>query len=186
MDDFALDSTDPLVRQVHEQGFATFGALCEHVRALAYRRTQGSDVLDVLVEGCGTCSSKHRLLATVAQACGHPEVQLTIGIYEMSESNTPGVGAALLAASLTSLPEAHCYLTVEGHRLDFTGLTEGSSSPYDHLLAEHLVSPDELPTRKLALHRQVLHEWAIARALSPEVVWEAREAAIVALATRSP
>jgi hypothetical protein len=44
-------------------------------------------------------SLSHQLLAAVAQDCGHSEVQLTVGIYEMSEENTPGVGTVLNANS---------------------------------------------------------------------------------------
>jgi hypothetical protein len=43
------------------------------------------------------------------------EVQLTVGIYEISEENTPGVGTVLNAASLTSIPEAHCYCPLKAN-----------------------------------------------------------------------
>jgi hypothetical protein len=54
---------------------------------------------------------------------------------KMSEDNTPGVGTMLNAASLTSIPEAHCYLSIEGERFDFTGLSADIASPFAALLA---------------------------------------------------
>jgi hypothetical protein len=136
----------------------------------------------VLRERCGTCSSKHQLLAAVAHECGHVEVQLVVGIYEMSEHNTPGVGPVLGAASLSSIPEAHCYLVVAGERLDFTGLRSGSSSPFDALLTEHVVLPADLPEAKGNLHRRAITTWSDALGISTARAWDIREACIAALA----
>jgi hypothetical protein len=71
----------------------------------------------------------------------------------MSEDNTPGEGAVLNAASLTSIPEAHCYLSIEGERFDFTGLPAGSASPFAALLAEYPVSPTNLSQIKAQRHQ---------------------------------
>jgi len=169
-----------LCSEVKQFGFARFGELAEHVRALPYRRVESRDAAAVLRERCGTCSSKHRLLALVAHESGRLEVQLTIGIYEMSERNTPDV-AGVLSASLPFIPEAHCYLTVHGERLDFTGLPAGATSPFDSLLLERFALPGELPSLKNSLHREFLDRWAHARGLSADDVWSTREACIAAL-----
>jgi hypothetical protein len=141
--------------------------------------------LTVLRQGCGTCSAKHQLLATIAQDCGHSEVQLTVGIYEMSEENTPGVGTVLNAASLTSIPEAHCYLSIEGERFDYTDLSAGSSSPFAALLAEYTVSPTNLPQVKVELHQRAIAAWASDHGISKEAAWATREACIAALAANA-
>src|SRR5262245_19598688 len=127
---FSISHAGMLCEEVLTRGFSTFDRLAEHVRSLPYgRASHATDSLSVLREERGTCSAKHRLLAAVAHECGHLEVQLVVGIYEMSEQNTPGVGPALRSASLSTIPEAHCYLAVAGERLDFTGLSSGSASP---------------------------------------------------------
>lgn len=165
------------------RGFESFESLAEHVRSLPYgRTTTAADPSVVLRQGRGTCSGKHRLLASVAHDCGHTEVLLTVGIYEMSEENTPGVGDVLNEASLPSIPEAHCYLSIEGERYDFTGLPAGSCSPFAALLAEYSVSPQDLPEFKVELHKRVIAAWASERLISKEAVWAAREACIAALA----
>jgi hypothetical protein len=165
-------------------GFISFEQLAEHVRLLPYARTVNSqDLFAVLREGRGTCSSKHRLLAAVAQDSGRYDVKLTIGIYEMCEENTPGVGGVLSAASVTSIPEAHCYLSVEGERLDFTGVAPGSLSPFTALIAESIVPPHDLIETKNRLHRQVLAAWANAHGSTVDWAWATREACIAALST---
>jgi hypothetical protein len=143
--------------------------------------SNAAEALSVLREHKGTCSSKHRLLAEVARDCGHPEIELVVGIYAMSEANTPGVGAVLRAASCVSIPEAHCYLRVGVARFDFTGLAEGHESPFASLLEEHVVPPESLATAKPSLHRLALDRWAPTVGRSPATAWSLREACIAAL-----
>lgn len=166
-------------------GFIDFEQLAEFVRSLPYRRTtKPDDPLAVLRENCGTCSSKHQLLALVAKECGHVEIELTIGLYKMSERNTPGVGAVLRSASLTYIPEAHCYLTVGAKRYDFTGLPQGKASPFDSLMAERRVMPERLSETKVQLHKQAIASWAATVGISAATAWATREACIEALAAK--
>lgn len=161
----------------------TFIELAEYVRSLPYgRTTRPGDPWAVLAERRGTCSAKHQLLATVARDAGRAEVRLTVGVYSMSEGNTPDVGAVLAAAGVPSIPEAHCYLTVGGRRFDFTGLAGGKESPFAALIEEHVVAPTELPARKRAIHARALARWARAAGLSEAAAWSLREACIAALA----
>ena len=183
---FRISGSSALCDDVRFLGFESFEQLAEHVKKLPYGRTAYSnEPLAVLRQGRGTCSAKHQLLAAVAQDCGHSEVQLTVGIYEMSEENTPGVGTVLNAAALTSIPEAHCYLSIEGERFDFTGLPAGSLSPFAALLSEYTVSPINLPQVKVALHQGAIAAWASNHGISKEVAWAAREACIAALAANA-
>lgn len=178
--DFELGSSS-LCREVKKFGFTRFDELAEHVRSLPYGRPKSLEPLAVLSEQCGTCSSKHQLLAQVAQESGQPQVQLTIGIYEMSERNTPGVADVLAAAQMSFIPEAHCYLTVEGERLDFTGICAGASSPFESLLCELCVAPARLQQTKVLLHKEFLNQWSYAHRRSSEELWRVREACIAAL-----
>ena len=183
---FRISGGSALCEYVRSLGFDSFEHLAEHVRKLPYGRTSNAqDPLTVLRQGRGTCSAKHQLLAAVAQDCGHSEVQLTVGIYEMSEDNTPGVGKVLNAASVSSIPEAHCYLSIEGERFDFTGLPVGNSSPFEVLIAEYDVSPPHLQHIKIGLHKDAIAAWAKDHGISKEAAWATREACIAALAARS-
>ena len=182
---FRISGASALCEEVRSRGFESFEHLAEYVCKLPYRRTSNAqDPLAVLRQECGTCSAKHQLLAAVAQDCGHTEVQLRVGIYEMSEDNTPGVGAVLNEASLTSIPEAHCYLSIEGERFDFTGLCAGHSSPFAALLADYVVFPANLPQIKVELHKEAIAAWARDRGISKEAAWATREACIAALAAK--
>jgi hypothetical protein len=168
------------------RGFGTFDALAGFVRDLPYGRPRNAhDCLAVLEEGRGTCSAKHRLLAAVAHECSHPEVRLTIGIYEMCEANTPGVGAVLRNAGFSSIPEAHCYLTVDRERFDYTGIPWGPVSPFTCLIEEHFVAPADLLQLKERFHRKAIAAWAVKLGRAVSDAWETREACIAAITANS-
>ncbi|MDN3517515.1 hypothetical protein QWY84_07840 [Aquisalimonas lutea] len=180
--DFSIEGEGPVAMEVRRRGFDRFLALGEHVARLPYGRPACSnDVLTVLKEQRGTCSSKHRLLAAVAQECGHVEVELVVGLYAMCEQNTPGIGTVLEPAGFDYIPEAHCYLRLGGRRYDFTGLSSGSTSPFEALLSEHVVSTVHLADEKERIHRDAVQRWADSHAVSFADAWALREACIQAL-----
>jgi hypothetical protein len=183
---FSLNPRHLLGHACLARGLRTFDEAARHVEALTYSRPTGGDVAAVLTEGAGTCSSKHRFLAQLAHENGRHEICLTVGIYMMEERNTPGVGLTLAAAGLDSLPEAHCYLALDGYRHDFTGLARGEAAPLESLVSEYQVTPAALPAFKVREHRHFLSDWALRRGLDPDTVWRTREACIAALVGRTP
>ena len=183
---FAITANGPVSAEIVRSGFHEFRAVAERVRAIPYGRPANpTDVLSVFRENVGTCSSKHRLLAATAHECGHREVDLIVGVYEMAEDNTPGVGPILSLVTLRSIPEAHCYLRIAGCRHDFTGLPSGRSSPFDSLLSEEAVLPEDLPVAKIAIHEKAMASWALRHGVPLSRAWRIREACIEALATNN-
>ena len=167
-------------------GARDFRSAGRYVKALPYgRNSDRSDPRLVLGEGRGTCSTKHALLAQVAVEQGF-DVRLVIGIYEMTGRNTPGVGAVLKRHGLSVLPEAHCYLSYRGQRIDLTRALEGPAEPIKRFLYEEEISPAQIGDYKLELHRRWLGDWASrsssARGLDPDLLWKIREECIAALA----
>lgn len=184
--DFPLTGSGPLCSAVRAVGLESFADVAEFIRALPYGRVADhEDQAGILRARTGTCSSKHRFLAALAHECGRMDVSLTVGLYEMSERNTPGVGPLLAAARVDAIPEAHCYLTCEGRRYDFTGLASGPSSPFDSLMDERSVAPDDLPSVKLEYHRAAIARWATKVGLDFEHAWQLREACIATLANNT-
>jgi hypothetical protein len=182
---FPLRRGDPLCEPVIAAGFERLDQVAAHLWSLPYRRPAGSGhPLAVLREGCGTCSGKHQLLARLAQASGRFDVVLTLGVYDMDEDNTPGVGEVLAAAGVRHLPEAHCYLTVDHQRLDYTGLPRGKRSVFSALVQEHFPRPDDLVERKAAVHGAALAAWAGQHGWPVDRAWALREACITALVQR--
>lgn len=165
-------------------GCASYRDAARALHELPYgRNADRSDYRLVLSEGRGTCSTKHALLAAVAREQDLP-VALHIGIYDMTEANTPGVGRVLSAHGLPSLPEAHCYLAYAGLRVDVTRAGVSPEAAIGPFRQEWSIEPSQIGAYKVALHQRYLRAWLTERrdlGLCFEELWEIREACILAL-----
>jgi len=105
----ALIAYKELSQKIIKIGCESYHDACRYVWKLPYGRTSDSSNWRlVLSENVGTCSTKHVLLSVLAREL-ELEIDLTLGIYPMKESNTPGVGGILLLENMEYIPEAHCY-----------------------------------------------------------------------------
>ncbi len=149
------------------------------------RNSHRSDFLLVLPEERGTCSTKHALLAAVARE-QNLLIVLTLGIYEMHERNTPGVGIVLDQHGLSAIPEAHCYLAYQGVRIDITRSGAEPTEPISRFLYEEAIVPEQIGDYKVQLHQRFLCDWIAEKgsptSLSFAEIWRIREKCIAALA----
>jgi len=183
-----LGTGGPTTAAFVELGISRFRDAARFVASLPYgRNSNRSDHLVVLRENKGTCSTKHSLLARLAQEQNLP-IALCIGIYEMDGRNTPGVGAVLEEHGLTSIPEAHCYLKCGSKRFDVT-LPGGNVArePIDRVFVEVEISVEQIGRYKVQLHQEFMHRWmkavSLPRAFTFADLWAVREACIHALET---
>lgn len=169
-----------------DRGIRHFQSAAEFVNGLPFGRNAAcADKMAVLREGRGTCSTKHALLRRLALE-QNLEINLVLGIYVMSEQNTPGVGDVLAKYGLTALPEAHCYLRSGKRRIDVTRVTERDAvERIAQFLHEETISPDQIGEYKADVHRKFLEKWVASSDLNVtytlEELWTIREECIAAL-----
>jgi hypothetical protein len=179
-----LDAVGPDSEAFLRAGCESYRTAARYLHELPYgRNADRADFRSVLSEKRGTCSTKHALLAAVAREQGLP-VSLTVGIYDMSEANTPGVGRVLSAHGLESLPEAHCYLRYAGHRVDVTRSGVVPQEAIRHFHDEWTIEPFQIGAHKVALHQRYLRAWLREHGelpLSFDELWRVREECILAL-----
>jgi hypothetical protein len=165
---------------------ADLRAAGQHVCVLPYGRNgHPDDPLAVLTELRGTCSTKHALLRRLAIEQGI-DLVLVLGIYQMTERNTPGVGSVLQRHGLKTLPEAHCYLRVGDQRIDVTRQRARTGlEPISHFLHEEEIDPSQTTLYKIGVHQSFLKQWITERRglgqLSLASIWAIREECIAAL-----
>lgn len=177
-----LRASGPVSQAALGLGLSDLRALAEHVRRLPYGRPEDrEEPVGVLRDQRGTCSGKHQLLARAARECGQDQVLLVVGVYRMGPTNTPGVAPILRAAGVSWIPEAHCYLAVDGRRYDFTGLPAGAKSPFDTLMSEYEVMPNALVSTKRRVHEEAIAAWARRTGRVFRDAWALRESCIAAL-----
>lgn len=171
--------------QLYGLGCKDFHQACHYVWQLPYgRNTDRADWRLVLKEQKGTCSTKHALLKALADELSL-DIRLTVGIYKMSESNTPGVGAELKRHGLPYIPEAHCYLRTNSQHFDFTKKQHQIAQPIDEFLLELDIKTDEIGAHKVSIHQEFIknhtsHCDAFSH-VSFEDLWHIRESCITAI-----
>src|SRR5207249_9809588 len=154
----ALSNDGPITRLFRKAGVDDFAGAARYLLNVPYGRiTERSRFWLVLREGRGTCTTKHALLAELARE-QDIDVSLILGIYEMNERNTPGVGRVLRKYGLESIPEAHCYLAHKGGGIDITGVPAGAEL-IDSFLHEEPITVDQIGAYKNDRHERVLRVW---------------------------
>lgn len=179
-----LESNDPLTLLLKSKGLQDWGALSDFVKNIPYGRNENrTDFSLVIKEHQGTCSSKHAFLKKVAELNQLDHIELILGMYKMSETNTPKIGKQLTSNNLSYIPEAHCYLKIAGKRVDLTNATSAIEPIEKDILEELNIRPQQVATFKVNYHQTYLKEWIKSEKLpmSFEKVWAIRELCIANL-----
>lgn len=179
--DMAISLEGPLSQGCLNEGLVTFRDACRFVRDLPYGElAEKNNWADTLTQKMGTSSTKHSFLKALADELGIG-IKLMLGIYSMTEQNTPGVGAVLSKYRMQSLPEAHCYLEYEGERLDFTRnyFDNDFMEPILSFIHEEPIEADNAPSYKKALHQNIIRQRFGNDRF--EHIWRIRERCIAAL-----
>lgn len=183
---FLIKAGAPLSQHCQELAILDFHGAVDYIFKLPYRRNSSKENLTlVFSEKCGVCSTKHAALAALALENDFKKLKLIIGIYQMNEKNTPGVGEVLGKSKLAFMPEAHTYLVFENERIDITRQVETEESPFVSLLLEKEIQPSQIGKFKVGLHQEFLKKWILENEMeySLDEIWKIREDCIHALST---
>lgn len=168
-------------KQCIDLGLSDFRLACRHVRDLPYGELDHqNNWINTLSEGKGTSCTKHAFLKILADENDIP-IDLVLGVYAMTEQNTPGVGVILNKYRMQSIPEAHCYFLYEGQRVDLTRhyFDIDFIEPIKSFIYEEIIQPENAQDYKLAIHKRVICErFGESRF---EHIWKIREHCIAAL-----
>jgi hypothetical protein len=163
------------------KGITTFQEACEHVASLPYgRNSNKADVLCILIEEKGTCSTKHVFLQRLAEDLDLNRVKLFIGVFRMNKFVFPKLDEILGESGLSYIPEAHNYLRVDGTIHDYTMPGNSAIQFEEELMFEQEMSAVELNDFKVPFHREFLQRWIETNNVpySLDEVWDIRERCI--------
>lgn len=179
-----LTATDELTLSITRSGITDFTALVKAVHLLPYgRNTDRADLTQVWTEQRGTCSSKHAFLKLVAADNNIDDVQLKVCIFKMNSSNTPAIADILAAHEIEYIPEAHCYLVVDGQAIDITFQDSDIEQLSEYILEEQIVEADFVISEKVQYHKSYLQGWLLEQQLPYDLLefWSVREQCIARL-----
>ncbi len=197
-----LNSKDKLISLTISLGIKNWNELTNYVQNLPYGRNENRhDLSLILKEQKGTCSLKHAFLKKIADFNQLENIKLYIGIYEMNNSNTPKIGNILseneFEYRLDYIPEAHCYLKVNGIEHDFTNNDSDFEKLKNDILEEIEIEAYQVNQFKVSYHQDFLKKWVKEQnikqntkqnkmsdnVISFDNIWQLREQCISALAS---
>lgn len=156
-----------------------YHAVTYYIWKLPYKRISNPNHIGgVILEGRGTCSSKHAFLAALAEEHGQTELVLQIVLFRMHGKNTPSIVELLDQYKVESFPEAHTRLIYRRDVFDFTFPTLSIAIDPQDILELHTANPLNLRTLKSTLHNEIIIQWSQKLGINPEVLVKLREACI--------
>lgn len=162
-----------------------FTAASAFVKNLPYRRNSDkNDLLCVLKDAGGTCSTKHAILKRLAEENSMRDLKLMLGIFMMNGQNTPKIVTVLDKHQLNQMPEAHNYIRENDEILDFTSRNSTPEDFISYVVKEIEIEPDQITDFKINYHQNFLHQYLKENSgipYSPPELWRIREECIAAL-----
>ena len=163
MDDFnnlpdtPIDSAGSIASKFLQLGVTNFLSACRYVYELPYGyNSDRDDLLILFKEGKGSCTTKHAVIATLAQELALAVVK-NIGIYAMTEDIVSGTQDILNSFNLPYVPMLHCFLVYDKYRVDLTeGNHNGKNRPINDFLHTEKVIPNISAKDEYMLYRDAL------------------------------
>ena len=158
--DFKINSGGIISKAFLSNNIFTFLQATQFIAKLNYGRNKNKkDLTTVFTDGCGTCSTKHALLKSLAEENDFKGLKLMLGIFRMNAVNTPQIAETLKLYNLNYILEAHNYLNWKSNILDYTNETSLSANFYKDLIVETEIQANEISEFKINYHRNILTEW---------------------------
>lgn len=179
-----ISPSGPLSVLAIENDIQTWSDLILRIMNLPYGRNENRhDFSLVLKEGKGSCSSKHAFLHSIAMENNWADIELVLAIYKMNSQNTPKVEKVLHEYAIDYLPEAHCYIRINGSRKDYTFPNSSIEKIEGDILLEEYIQAHQVAEYKINFHQSFIRKWILENELSYsfDELWSIREKCIQAL-----
>lgn len=157
-----IKASGPVSGKFLSLGISGFIDACRYVHELPYGYNSDRDDLMILFkEKLGSCTTKHAVIATLAEESGLP-IKKAIGIYAMTEEIVTGAGKILDTFGLPYVPMLHCFLVYGKNRVD---LTEGNNNGKKRSLEDFLYTKKVIPNisgkDEYLLYRKALSDYIL-------------------------
>ncbi|MBD3194161.1 MAG: hypothetical protein GF317_03840 [Candidatus Lokiarchaeota archaeon] len=143
-------------------GIDSFKEACLYVHDQEYGyNSDYSDHMIFFKEGKGSCTSKHAVIAALADELEIP-LYKKVAIYELTEDITDGAGKIIKKYGIPYIPMQHCFLVYKDYRFDLTeGNNNGKKTSIDEFIHTEKVNPfiskkDEYLILKKVLKEKIL------------------------------
>ncbi|MGB5909733.1 MAG: hypothetical protein WBH31_00930 [Promethearchaeia archaeon] len=148
-----------ITRKFLELGITTFKEACDYVHNIEYGyNTNYDDKLIFFKENMGTCTSKHAVIAGLAEELNIP-LYKHVGVYKFTEKISTGANIILEKYDIPYVPMVHCFLVYKEYRFDLTeGNCNGKNTSIENIIHEQKVEPFISRKDEYLLFKNVLKE----------------------------
>lgn len=182
--DAEIKSVGEISKKFLELGITSFKEACEYVHNIDYGyNTNYDDKMILFKEEKGTCTSKHAVIAGLAEELNIP-LYKHVGIYKLTEEISSGTNKILKKYNIPYVPMAHCFLVYKDFLFDLTeGNCNGKNTTIKSFIHEEEVNPfisrkDEYFLYKRVLKEQVLPSKEM-EGVKERTLLKAREVSII-------
>ncbi|MGA9235868.1 MAG: hypothetical protein WBV91_13665 [Desulfobacterales bacterium] len=181
-----IKASGPVSGKFLSLGISGFIDACRYVHELPYGYNSDRDDLMILFkEKLGSCTTKHAVIATLAEEFGLP-IKKAIGIYAMTEEIVTGARKILDTFGLPYVPMLHCFLVYGKNRVD---LTEGNNNGKKRSLEDFLYTKKVIPNisgkDEYLLYRKALSDYILIKnelkGIDLRIILKAREEGLTLL-----
>lgn len=177
----SLNRTYSICASFYNLGIESFWEAIEYVHQLPYGRTADrSNLQQVLTEQKGTCSTKHALLASLAEELNIP-LKLNLGCFLFTQETRPSLTPILKKYNINAIIDAHCYLKYENNFLDVTFPDSNLFNSSLKALQEEVINPQQIGKYKIEYHQSFIFDWVKKDIPTFQKLWKAREEWIASL-----
>jgi hypothetical protein len=157
--DAEIKSVGEISSKFLELGIRTFKEACDYVHNIEYGyNTNYDDKLIFFKEKKGSCTSKHAVIAGLAEELNIPLFK-HIGIYKLNEEISTGTNKILKKYNLPYVPIVHCFLVYQNYRFDLTeGNCNGKNTTLEDFIHEEKVDPFINRKDEYLLFKKILKE----------------------------
>jgi len=140
-------------------GIKSFKGACDYVHNIKYGyNTNYEDKMIFFKENKGTCTTKHAVIAGLAQELEIP-LYKHVCLYKFTEEITTGVNEILKKYEIPYVPMDHCFLVYKNYRFDLTeGNCNGKNTTIKRFIYEKKVIPFISRKDEYFLYKKVLKE----------------------------
>jgi hypothetical protein len=145
-------------------GIDSFIDACRYVHTLPYGyNTDRDDLMILFKENLGTCTTKHTVIATLAEEL-NLSIAKNIGIYAMTEEIVTGTNEILEKYNLPYVPMVHCFLVYDEYRIDLSeGNNNGKNRSIEKFLYTERAESNISAKDEYLLYRKALKDHILTR-----------------------
>jgi len=175
-----------LSKKFLELGIKSFREACDYVHNSEYGiNTNADDKLIFFKENMGTCTTKHAVIAGLAEELNIP-LHKHVGVYKFTEEISTGANEILKKYNLPYVPMVHCFLVYNDYRFDLTeGNCNGKNTSIEEFIYTEKVDPFISRKDEYLLYKKALKEYILSskemEGTDERTILKAREESIILL-----